>query len=98
LNVEEEHRKHGVIIAGGIRKIFGIRVKEQRYKEAVAQDFAKNLVGLREIIGKRKVEQQTFTAELEDKKARLQALRDENALKNKEYGQLEDELIKEKPK
>ena len=47
LNIEEEHRKHGSIIASGIRKLFGIRVKEQRYKEAVSQDFAKNIHKLR---------------------------------------------------
>ena len=43
LNIEEEHKKYGTIIATGIRKMFKIKVKEQRYKEAVSQDYAKNL-------------------------------------------------------
>lgn len=64
LNVEEEHKKHGAIIAGGIRKMFSIRVKEQRYKEAVAQDYAKNLMGLKDIIAKRLAEKKALAAEL----------------------------------
>ena len=38
--------------------MFSIKVKEQKYKEAVAQDYAKNLTGLRDIIGKRRAEKQ----------------------------------------
>jgi hypothetical protein len=63
LNIEEEHRKHGAVIAAGIKKMFGIKVKEQRYKEAVSKEYAKNIPGLREIMAKRTTELRTLESE-----------------------------------
>ena len=96
LNIEEEHRKHCSLIAGGVRKLFAIRIKEQKYKEAVAQDYAKNIAGLRDIIGKRKKEKEVLARELEEKRAKIYGLRAENDARNREYGELEDELFKQK--
>lgn len=44
--------------------MFSIKVKEQRYKEAVAQDYAKNLIGLKDLITKRRAERQSLNSEL----------------------------------
>ena len=88
LNVEEEHKRHGVIITAGIRKMFSIKVKEQKYKEATAQEYSKNLAGLSDILSQRKAEYKTHLAEYEEKKSQLAELREENALKNKEYSEL----------
>lgn len=53
-NVEEEHRRHSVIIESGIKKMFMNRLKEQRYKTAVSPEYFKNLQGLKEILVKKR--------------------------------------------
>jgi hypothetical protein len=54
LSIEEEHRKYCNIIENGIKKLFAIKLKEQRYKEAVSKDYSKNIDHLQGIIVKRK--------------------------------------------
>lgn len=64
LNIEEEHKKHGGIIAAGIRKIFGTKVKEQRYKEAVSLDYSKNIGQFRQMIAKSRADHEDLLSKV----------------------------------
>lgn len=93
LNAEEEHRRHGAVIKAGIKKMFAIRLKDQKYKAAVSIEYEKNLVRLREIAAARGSERHKLAAELQEKRAALEAIIRNNQDRNREYGELEERLM-----
>lgn len=93
-NVEEDHRRHAAIIQNGIKKMFAIKLKEGKYKQATSPEYSKNLQGLRDITSKKRAEKDALQAEVADKRARLDALSREVQSKQREYGELEGKLIK----
>lgn len=92
LNIEEEHKKHGSIISGGIRKIFGTKVKDQRHKEEMASDYSKSIVQLKQMISKSNAEREDLESKLKNQNKQLALMKEENNHKNREYSHLEDEL------
>ena len=83
LNAEEEHRKHGAVIKAGIKKMFAIKLKDQKYKVAVSFEYEKNLVRLREIAALKGNERQKLSSELQEKKAALEAIIRNNQDRNR---------------
>ena len=76
LAVEELHRKHGGVILAGVKKLFLVKLKEQRYKEAVSKDYAKNLAGLRDIIQRRRKDKEALLGEVMLKQRTLDQIMD----------------------
>jgi hypothetical protein len=74
--------------------MFLIKLKEQRYKVAVSTDYEKNIQRLREIIAEKRIEKNHFQQEITDKKALLEGIIRGNNEKNREYGELEEKLIR----
>ena len=64
------------MIMAGMKKLFLIRLKEQRYKEAVSKDYAKTLSGLRDIIEKRRIDKNGLMGEVSVKQRVLDHLMD----------------------
>jgi HD superfamily phosphohydrolase YqeK len=87
--VEEEHRRHSLVIQNGIKKMFMIKLKDQRYKAAVSHDYAKSLPGLKDIYAKKRAEKEALLAEISEKKSKLENIGREISERNREYGQLE---------
>ena len=54
LNVEEEHKKHCMIIENGIKKEFKIKLRENRYKATVGLEYSAKLPELIKLIMTRK--------------------------------------------
>lgn len=50
------------------------KIKEQRYKAAVSPEYGKNLQGLKDILAKKRLEKDTLLNEINQKKAKLDAL------------------------
>lgn len=64
LNAEEEHRKHGAVIKAGIKKMFITKLKDQKYKAAVSQEYEKNLLRLRDMVISKRDEKAKLSSEL----------------------------------
>lgn len=88
LNAEEEHRKHGAVIKAGIKKMFAIKLKDQKYKAAVSVEYEKTLVKLREMAVIKRDEKSRLAADLQEKKAAVEAIIRSNQDRNREYGEL----------
>ena len=54
--------------------MFMNKIKEQRYKAAVSPEYGKNLQGLKDILAKKRLEKDTLLNEINEKKAKLDAL------------------------
>jgi hypothetical protein len=86
--VEEEHRRHSMVIQNGIKKMFMNKLKDQRYKAAVSPEYFKNLQGLKEILAKKRQEKDTLQSEIGEKRSKLAIITREIAERNREYGEL----------
>ena len=50
------------------------KVKDQRYKTAVSPEYGKNLQGLKDILAKKRSEKDAILTEINEKKAKIDAL------------------------
>lgn len=76
------------MIKAGIKKMFTIRLKDQKYKAAVSVEYERNLVRLRDMAATRRDEKSKLAADLQEKKAALEAIIRSNQDRNREYGEL----------